>query len=124
MNHYSFLIIEDEVIAAMSLQIEFEAMGQKVVGVVCDQDSALKICESHKIDVILLDINLGPEINGIEIGKVIQSKYNIPILFMTGYEVSGVRREIGDLKTLGVVKKPVFAQDLYQITNDFYNPSQ
>jgi len=103
----------------MSLQIELESLGHKVVGILKDETSAIQACESQKVDAILLDINLGSGKSGLEIGANIQAKHDIPILLMTGYEIEGLDVDDLALKIIGVTKKPVFAADLLHLIDEF-----
>ena len=121
MRSYRILIVEDEILAAMSLQLEFERQGQEVMGIVKSEAAALALCEALNVDIVLLDVNLGPGISGAEIGKSIQRKFGIPLLFMTGYELENIEQELAVVESIGVVKKPVIRSGTASDDRSFFS---
>ena len=74
----------------------------------------LEIFEKNNVDLesIILDLRL-PDIDGIKLGKIIQSKYpEIKIIFITGYADNYDLEEIRKLKDTKVLEKPVSANEL------------
>lgn len=120
MKSYNILIIEDEILAGMSLRIEFETLGQSVAGIVKDEAQAVAICKSQKVDVVVLDVNLGTDVSGIEIGSILRQKFGIPLLFMTGYELDIIAQDIAIVEHIGVIKKPAFARELLGVINQYF----
>lgn len=121
MKSYRIIIAEDEILAAMSLQIELESLGHEVVGIVKDMSSTIDLCEMNEINVAILDVNLGSTVSGIQIGSVIQERFQIALLFMTGYELAPFEAEVSHLDVVGFFKKPVFAQELLQDIDRYFN---
>jgi len=77
------LIVEDEVILADEIEASLMEAGYDVVGNVCTGEEALNIVKANSIDLILMDINLKGNYDGIETTKLIQKRYNIPIIYLT-----------------------------------------
>jgi two-component system, response regulator PdtaR len=85
------MIVEDETIVAMTLEDALRNMGYTVVGPVSTADDAVRLAETEKPDLILMDIRIKGERDGISAAEEINEKHNIPIVYLTAH---------GDDKTL------------------------
>ena len=63
------LIVEDEIITAMSLKKDLEGMGYKVCSFAPSGKKAIKIVENENPDVVLIDVNLKGGMDGIEAAR-------------------------------------------------------
>ncbi|WP_158973578.1 response regulator [Cellulophaga sp. L1A9] len=81
---YSILIVEDNFIIQMFLEEILLSIGEHTVKTANNANNALLILEDYKPDVILMDIGIGPGLDGIEVAEIIKDKYRIPIVFLTG----------------------------------------
>jgi CheY-like chemotaxis protein len=92
------LIVEDEVITALHLSIEFRKLGC-AVSTEPSGEAALRRAASENPDAVLMDIHLAGKMDGVETAKALASRSNASIVFMSGYERGGLedrlRREIG-----------------------------
>lgn len=79
------LIVEDEMIVARDIKNTLENSGYIVPGTVSSGEKAIKKTEEYRPDLVLMDIMLQGKINGIEAANIINSRYNIPIVFLTSY---------------------------------------
>jgi CheY-like chemotaxis protein len=79
------LIVEDEAILAMEYQRCMRELGYPAVEHVFDAESALAAVERCLPKLILLDIKLRGEIDGIEVAEVIRRRHDVPIVFITSY---------------------------------------
>ncbi len=77
------LIVEDEMIIAATTSMYLENLGYKVVGIFPRAEEALEFINNHHPDIILLDIQLKGEMNGIELAKNIRNILEIPIIYVT-----------------------------------------
>ena len=96
MRKGKILIVEDEVIIALDLKKTLKDLGYSLVGTVTSGEEAVKAAGKMHPDLILMDIKLQGHINGLEAGKKIQDKFNIPIIYITAYS---------DKETFGLIKK-------------------
>ena len=78
------LIAEDEMIEAMAFQYHLESFGYDVVGIVTNGDGAIQKAVEVKLDLILMDINLKGDLDGIETVRKINDDRNIPVVYLTG----------------------------------------
>ncbi len=108
------LIVEDEVIIAMGIEMELKQAGYEVCqrGPVATGEEAIIIAQHESPDIILMDIGLAGEIDGIEAAQEIQACTAIPIIFMSGYSDKDVEERAKALNPLGYYIKPVRIHDL------------
>ena len=115
------LLVDDEASIRRSLTIGLSQKGFAVEN--CESGlSALKKLESLQkeevlLDTIVLDILL-PDINGVELGKMIKAKYpDTPLIFITGY-ADKVRNEIESLEASRLLEKPFTIDELTDKFNE------
>lgn len=77
------LIIEDEMIIAANISLQLTNLGYKITGLIPRVNDVLPSIIQNVPDIILLDINLNDDIDGIELAHIIQKNYKIPIIFLT-----------------------------------------
>lgn len=79
----TILIVEDEMIIAANISLQLTHLGYEVTGIISKADEVLPHILQHVPDIILMDINLKGNIDGIEIAQLIQKEYKIPIIYLT-----------------------------------------
>lgn len=79
------LIVEDEKVIAMDLQQTISDFGYTVLSTVSSGEEALKLMAKNKPNLVIMDILLEGDLNGIETGVIISEKYKIPIIYITAY---------------------------------------
>ena len=79
------LLVEDETITAMSLRAALVRLGYEVSEIVVTGYDAIQKAFSYKPSVILMDINLIGEMNGVEAVEKIHKQNPIPVIYITGY---------------------------------------
>lgn len=83
----NILIVEDEIIIALDLKKTLEKFGHSVKGIVSTGEEAIKLAESLKPDIILMDINLKGNLNGIEAAKeIFENNPEENIIFVSAFE--------------------------------------
>ena len=80
------LIAEDEVIISEDLRLRLEKMGYEVSGTARSAEQAFEFIEHNPPDIVLMDIMLAGNLDGIEASRVIRERYNLPVIFLTSYE--------------------------------------
>ncbi|MGV8144160.1 MAG: response regulator [Methanothermobacter sp.] len=99
------LIVEDEMIEAMAFQYHLESFGYDVVGIVTNGDGAIQKAVEVKLDLILMDINLKGDLNGIETARKINDERNTPVVYLTGSHRNLNLEEL--TSSAGFLTKPV-----------------
>jgi CheY-like chemotaxis protein len=113
MSGSKVLIVEDEVIVAMSIERTLSSFGYDVVGLSTSPEDAIRIAGELKPDLVLMDINLDGEIDGIDAAVKIAQTSDIPVIYLTSYtNEETMRRAIGT-NPYGYLTKPVRPKELY-----------
>ena len=79
------LVVEDDSIEAMDIKKTLESAGFSIPEIASTGQGALEILSKFKPDLILMDIVLKGEENGIEIAEIIKKKYGIPVIYLTAH---------------------------------------
>lgn len=77
------LIVEDEALIAFDISMTLQQFGYTVVNIVATADESIKAVEEFKPDVVIMDILLKGNTDGIEAAERIKEEYKIPIIFLT-----------------------------------------
>jgi two-component system, response regulator PdtaR len=106
------LIVEDEFILALTTQRELEKLGYHVVGVAGSRQAALDAVEKHRPDIMLMDIQLRGQPDGIAITSEIQALYDTPVIYVTGNSDDLARRRTASTRVAGFLAKPLLTAEL------------
>ena len=79
----TILIVEDEMIIAANISLQLTHLGYEVTGIIPRAEDVLPHIWQNVPDMILMDINLKGELDGIEVVHLIQKEYKIPIIYLT-----------------------------------------
>jgi len=112
MESAKILICEDEFIIAYDLSNLLKAEGYDVVGSVDNGLDAVRIANEKKPDLILMDINLGTGMNGIEAASIIRESADIPLIFITAYSNRAVFDQAKSVLPNAYLVKPFTEQNL------------
>jgi DNA-binding LytR/AlgR family response regulator len=77
------LIVEDEMVIAANISLQLSELGYEVTGILPRGEEAVSHIKIDKPDIVLLDIRLKGEMDGIETAHEIQKHYSIPIIYLT-----------------------------------------
>ncbi|HRX15518.1 MAG: response regulator [Spirochaetes bacterium] len=106
MDKPSILVVEDEIIIRQMLVNQLKKLDCNVIADVSSGEEAVEIANfPDKIDLICMDINLSGSIDGIEAAEIISSQRDVPILFLTAYELPvSIDKKISNY---GYIGKPI-----------------
>jgi len=76
------MIVEDEVVPARTLQMSLREMGYEAGWIVSTGEEAVQKAQEHKPDLVLMDIILEGDMDGIEAAQQIRSLFDIPIIYL------------------------------------------
>ncbi len=107
------LIVEDEFVTIDLLRNIIQDLGHEVSGDAMSADEALSILELKNTDLVLLDINLKGDHDGVWLSKVINKNYGLPFLFITAYSDSKTINKAIDSNPFGYLVKPIRQNELY-----------
>jgi len=112
MSKARILVVEDEQIIALDVKATLESCGYIVVGQTDRGDDAiLKTAELHP-DLVLMDIGLKGEMNGIESAAQIRARYDLPVIFLTAFADHSTVGYAREAEPFGYVLKPFEENEL------------
>lgn len=100
------LIVEDDRIVARDIQHQLSRMGHVVVGMSASGEDAVRMACSQQPDLVLMDIRLEGEMDGIEAARRIRNAHRIPIVFLTAYANDEVVHRASLTEPFGYLLKP------------------
>lgn len=77
------MVVEDDIVSSMDLRKRLKRLGYNVCGTLTKGEDVLKQINSLLPDIILMDIQLEGEIDGIDTALKLQESYDIPVIFLT-----------------------------------------
>ncbi len=106
------LIVEDEFIIAKDIETSLENMGYLVCAIVPSGEEAIAKVEKEKPDLVLMDIILKGQIDGIETARRIISRFEIPIVYLTAYTDENTLERAKTTEPFGYIIKPFNNREL------------
>jgi CheY-like chemotaxis protein len=107
------LIVEDEVVIAMEIESLLEQLRYEVVGHASRGEDAIVLAAQHHPDLILMDIRLKSEMDGITTAETIFRQFKIPIVFLTAHSDPSTLERAMVLQPYGYILKPFRKNDLF-----------
>lgn len=112
MDFYRILLVEDEYVPAMLIQKNLEKLGYHVSGPVSSGEEAVQQADRLRPDLILMDIRLSGELDGIDAARQILSHLSTRIIFMTGFSDASTLERAKHLQPAGYLTKPIRPQQI------------
>ena len=112
MSEKKILIVEDEIITAKDIKESLQDMGYTVIAVVSSGEEAIKKINEDNPDLVLMDIMLQGEMDGIETAKQIRSHFNIPVVYLTAYSDKEILERAKITEPFGYIIKPFNEREL------------
>jgi len=106
------LIVEDEFYISLHTRGLLQALGHVVVAVAVSADQAVRIAESERPDVVLMDIRLTGSRDGIDAADEISNRFGIASIFVTANTDRATRQRAESVHPLGFLEKPLTEQRL------------
>lgn len=106
------LVVEDEFVIAASIKSLLTKLGYEVIDLIAKGEDAVRVAVEEEPDLILMDIALGGEIDGIEATRQIASRVNIPVIYLTAFSQSEILDRAKFTKPYGFLVKPPKERDL------------
>ncbi|MBF0336361.1 MAG: response regulator [Nitrospirae bacterium] len=106
------MVVEDEWIIATSLKEMLEGLDYNVCSVVFSGEDAVKKAEDERPDIILMDILLRGDMDGIEAAENISAFLNIPIVYLTSYTDDKTLQRAKETDPFGYIIKPFEKREL------------
>ncbi|MTJ14539.1 GGDEF domain-containing response regulator [Anabaena sp. UHCC 0187] len=115
MTSVKILIVEDELLIANNLARKLTKLGYEIVEIVSSGENAIRIAGEKKPDLVLMDIVIKGDMDGIQAAAQIAKKYGIPVIYLTAYADIETLNRAKETTPFGYILKPFKDREL-QVT--------
>ncbi len=105
-------IVEDELLVSEHLKLMLQHADYRVLGVASSGETALQYIEASQPDLILMDIHLAGDLDGIETANIVHSRYHIPIVFLSAYSDQATLQRAKIIEPSAYLIKPLQEREL------------
>ena len=112
-NNINIVVAEDEANSAKIIQRNLENHHYNVSAVVSTAAEAIMRTAQEKPDLVLMDINLEGEMDGVDAAREIRSQFNTPIIYITGSADDKILERAKSTDPVGFLLKPVHGEELH-----------
>jgi len=106
------LIVEDEKIVAEDLHDMLERLNYQVIGLASSGEEAIQMTEANHPDLVLMDIRLKGDMDGIEAAEAIWAQFETPVTYLTAYADESTLERAKATLPFGYILKPFEERDL------------
>ncbi len=106
------LVVEDEMIIAAKISMQLTNMGYQVTGILPRGEEAIIHAQENRPDIVLMDINLKGNLNGIETAAKMQQHAVVPIIYLTANSDEATFNKARSTKPYAFIAKPFKQLDL------------
>lgn len=112
MSNEKILLVEDDDIIAKVADWRLKNLGYTVCGRAVTGAAAIELVVNEKPDLVLMDINIQGEIDGIETARIIKKGFNIPVVYVTSHSDGPTLERAKATQPDGFIVKPFEDNDL------------
>ncbi|HEX3035438.1 MAG TPA: PAS domain S-box protein [Thermodesulfobacteriota bacterium] len=113
MRAAQIMVVEDEGIVAQDIETTLQSLGYSVPYVASNADEAIAKAEEIHPDLILMDIVMPGERDGVEAAEEIKDRFHIPVIYLTAYADDETLRRAKVTEPFGYILKPFQKRELY-----------
>lgn len=113
MPSFKILVVEDESIVAMDIKHRLENMGYKVPAITSSGEEAVEKAAETSPDLVLMDIVLKGEMDGIDAAQQIKDSFDIPVVYLTAYSDERTLKRAKITGPFGYIIKPFEDRELH-----------
>lgn len=109
------LITEDDHVSALLLKKALEKNNHHIIGISDSGERALEILEESPADIVMMDINLAGELDGIRTTEIINEKYDIPVVYLSASSDAETLSKVVGTNPSAYVIKPFNIRELNMV---------
>lgn len=109
----NILIVEDELLIAKNLASKLERLGYKIIDIVSSGADAIQRAGELNPDLILMDLVIKGDLDGIETAAKIHQRFDIPIIYTTAYADDATLQKAENTGAYGYLLKPIKERELH-----------
>jgi PAS domain S-box-containing protein len=107
------LIVEDESVNAAVIEHQLKKLGYSIAGIAPSGEEALALAQRTKPDVVLMDIQLEGQMDGVEVAIAIRKEMGIPVVFLTGNSDEQTIHRARMTEAFGYLHKPIQEREVH-----------
>lgn len=112
MSQLKILIVEDDNMISSSLKEILEMLDYHVVGIAEDAERAIELCNEFEPQLALLDIQIGGDIDGVDLAEIINDQFDMPFIFTTAFADNSTIARAKERAPYGYLVKPYGIKDI------------
>lgn len=106
------LIVEDEMIIGANISLQLSKLGYEVTGIISKGEDALIHVRQNHPDIVIMDIQLKGQMDGIETAKAIQREFSVPVIYLTANADDEYFKRAKETNPFAFISKPFKKLDL------------
>jgi PAS domain S-box-containing protein len=106
------LVVEDEAVVARDICQQLREQGYDPVANTATGEAAIDLAGQHRPDLVLMDIHLAGEMDGITAARTIRERFALPVVFLTAFSGRETLERAREAEPFGYIIKPFDEQDL------------
>ena len=114
-NKPIILVVEDEQIVALDITRTLESLGYTVLPPVESGEKALEVISAHSLDLVLLDVKLKGELDGIDTARQLRRRFSIPFIFLSTFSDEDTLSRAKKTEPYGYITKSSHQNDLHSM---------
>ena len=107
------LVVEDEIIVAKDIQKTLRSVGYAVPTIASSGEEALQKAADTRPDLVLMDIRLKGDMDGVDTAQQIRARFDIPVIYLTAYTDDKAVQRAKITEPYGYIVKPFAARELH-----------
>lgn len=107
------MVVEDETIVSLDLQSRLRSMGYEIVDAVGTGEEAIAKAGEHRPDLVLMDVGLRGQIDGVQAAEQIKKSYQIPVIYLTASSDEKTIQRAKLTEPFGYILKPFEDRELH-----------
>ena len=106
------IIVEDNTVIKFFLVTVVKKMGHEVLQSLASSNNLFEVIKGNRPDLVLMDIGIGGQLDGIASAKILIQEHNIPVVFITGNSDHATQTKTESVGALEIIHKPVDGEKL------------
>lgn len=129
MSGERILVVDDDNTTASVMQLYLENFGFTVAGIACTGTEAIEKTKNLSPDLVLMDVNLGKGLDGIDTAEVIIQNFSTPVIYISAHNDEDTLDRAKKTNPYGYINKPLRDIDLkttvrFALDKDKINPAK
>jgi PAS domain S-box-containing protein len=107
------MVVEDEAVISLEIQDRLTKMGHSICGTAASGEEAVSVAAANRPDLILMDVQLRGDVDGVETAQQIRNQVEIPVIYLTAFADDRTVERARLTEPFGYLIKPFSEKELY-----------